>query len=171
MNNTESDAMLKDAIFQWNMTSQEAEVFAIACLYDQEFRKQFGSETDGQTVRRNTIPKRKDPRKSDLFFKCWRLRRETRGLLELSEYKNYIHANLLILKLHKAYVAPNAICGDKAWIRYKVWKRKFEQKLSEAGACAPPPNIDTINPKIIAQIDKTKKFLFEKCDGQPTLEK
>lgn len=160
-----------DTIFQWKMTSTEAEVLNLAVCYEREYRKLFTEIADGQDIRRNSLPKKSDPRKSNLFRHCWKMRRETRGLLESHEYKLYILGNLTILKLQKAHVEPNGICGDKAWIRYKVWKRHYDQKVSDIAATAPPPSISTTNPKIIYQIDKTKKFLFERCEGQPTFEK
>ena len=153
------------------MSVEEGEAFHIALVYEQEFKKMFLGELDGQTVRRNCLPKRGDPRKSNLFRNCWKLRRETRGLIDQSEYKNYIRANLFIIKANNGHVEPNCVTGDKAWIRYKVWKRRYDQKLADIGVQTPPPSTNTTNPKIIAEIDRNKKFLFEKCDGQPSFEK
>jgi hypothetical protein len=167
----EQDDVEYNAVFEWKMNNDEIEVFKLAVLYQHEFRKVFGTETDGQTVRRNSLPMRSDPRKSNLFRHCWKMRRETRGLLFEDDYKHYIHANLTIIKIHKGRIEPNSICGDKAWVRYKVWKRHYDRKLSDMGVVAPPPSVSTTDPKIIAQIDKTKKFLFERCDGEPTFDK
>jgi len=165
--------MRYDAIFEWNMTAPETEAFKLAVLYEQEFSKLFGGteDIDGQGFRRNTIPKRGDPRKSDLFRQCWKLRRETRGLLTGEQYVNYVKANLAILKINKSHISPNAICGDKAWIRWKVWERWYTQKMSDKSCVPPIPSVSTTDPKIIREIDRTKKFLFEKCDGEPSSEK
>jgi len=160
-----------DAIFQWHMKPLEIEAYKLAVCYEKEYRRLFGETADGQAVRRNSLPKRTDPRKSNLFRHCWKMRRETRGLIDSTEYRNYIIGNLTILKLQNAHVEPNGICGDKAWIRYKVWKRKYDAKMAEVAATAPPPSVSTTSPKIIGQIDKTKKFLFERCDGEPTFDK
>lgn len=160
-----------DAIFQWNMSADEVEAYKLAVCYQKEFKKLFGETADGATIRRNSLPQRSDPRKSSLFRHCWRLRRETRGLLDSTEYRNYIIGNLTILKIQNAYLAPNGLCGDKAWIRYKVWKRKFDQKMAEIACVAPPPSVSSTSPKIIQQIDRTKKFLFEKYEGAPTFDK
>ena len=162
--------MLIEAIFEWNMKPEEVEAYKLAITYDEEFRKLY-PDADATVTRQNTVPMRFDPRKSNLFRHCWKLRRETRGLLEGSEYTNYIRANLIIIKLNHGRVGPNAICGDKAWIRYKVWKRHFDRKQAEASAKAPAPSAATTDPKLIANIDRTKKFIFEKCDGAPTKEK
>lgn len=160
-----------DAIFEWNMTPPEVAAYKLAVLYEEEYSKIFKGEMDGQSFRRNTIPKRGDPRKSNLFRYCWKLRRETRGLLEPEQYRQYIRANLTILKLNKAHVEPNGVCGDKAWIRWKVYERWYKNKLADKNAIAPPPSISSTNPKVIKEIDQTKKFLFEKCDGEVTKEK
>lgn len=164
--------LTNDTIFQYDMTLDEAEVYSLAVLYQSEFLKTFKpEEIDGQAIRRNTLPKRSDPRKSNLFRHCWKLRRETRGLLEADEYRPYILANLVILKANQAHIEPNAICGNKAWIRWKIWKRWHDRKLAELASLPPPPSISETDPKIIREIDRTKKFLFERCEGQPTKQK
>jgi hypothetical protein len=162
-----------EAIFEWNMNKDEAFVYKIACIYEREFLNMFSggkSDFDGQTFRRNTIPKKSDPRKSNLFRYCWKLCRETRGLLKSDEYQPYIFANLTIIKMNKGHVEPTCICGDKAWARWKLHGRWVREKMAERAATAPVPSGSSDN-KVCMQLDKTKKFLFEKCDGNPTFEK
>lgn len=158
-------------ILDYNMTAEESETFQIALIYEQEYRKMFENCVDGQSLRRNSLPLRSDPRKSSLFRYCWKLRRETRGLIDSSEYRNYIRANLFIIKANKGHVEPNCITGDKAWMRYKVWKRRYDQKIADLGAKVPVRAVSVMNPKIIGEIDRTRKFLFEKCDGAPNYDK
>lgn len=153
------------------MSIEEAETFHIALTYEKEYRRMFTGLVDGQAVRRNSLPRRSDPRKSNLFRQCWKLRRETRGLIDQNEYKNYVKANFFIIKAHGGHVEPNCVTGDKAWIRYKVWKRRYDQKIAEMESQKPPPSVSTTHPKVVAEIDRTKKFLFEKCEGQPSFEK
>lgn len=155
-------------LLQWDMTPEEKEVCSYAILYVNEFRKLYNNNCDGETVRRNSLPKKNDPRKSSVFRHCWKMKRETRGLLESHEYKNYIYANLLIIKLNKGYIQPNCICGDKAWMRYKVWKRLYDRKLEEKNAILPQ---NKINNAILSDIDRTKKFIFEQCKGEVSKEK
>lgn len=159
------------AIFEWNMNTQQAEVFKLAMYYEQMYRKICGQNVDGQAIRRNSLPRRGDPRKSAVFRHCWQMKRETRGLIEDHEYKLFILGNLTLLMLQKAYIGPNSICGDKAWIRFKIYKRKYDAKVAELASKTPPPSVNTTSPKVICQIDRTKKFLFERCDGSPTFDK
>lgn len=165
--------MRYDAIFEWKMTPAEAEVFKLAVLYEREFLRIFKNQPqlDGQGYRRNTIPKRGDPRKSNLFRHCWKLRRETRGLLQEHEYERYIQANFYILRLNHAHVEPNAVCGDKAWVRWRVWERRRKRKEEELASKEPAPSANTTDPKLMRDLDRTKKFLYEKFEGEPTVEK
>lgn len=155
-----------ESIIDWNMTPEESEVFQICLIYEQEFKKLFEKTTDGQIARINFLTNKKDPRKSSLFKYCWKLRRETRGLLEMNEYRHYIYANLYIIDQFKGRIAPNCITGDKAWIRYKLWKRHFDKKMDELGAKMSDNSENTTDPKIMTEIDRTKKFIFEKCNGE-----
>lgn len=166
--------VVDDAILEWNMTQDEAMVYKIACIYDREFRRIFPIRTDqmrGSSFSRNTISRRGDPRRSYLFRHCWKLRRETRGLLEPHQWRQYIVANLTIIKLNDGSVEPNSICGDKAWCRWKLFERWFNEKEAEKACVAPPPSVSTTDPKIVKEIDTTKKFLFERCEGEVTEEK
>lgn len=155
-------------IVDLKMSSEEAETFKLALIYENEFSKIF-KNIDGQTYRRNFLPRKKDPRDSYLFRQCWKLRRETRDLLEPSEYKNYIQSNLFIIKTNEGHIQPNCINGDKSWIRYKVWKRIYDKKLAEKNSKLEKKEVK-LDHKKLAEIDKTKKFLFEKCKGTPKYE-
>lgn len=167
------DILRLSAIVEWNMSDDEAFVYKIACIYEREFLKMFNggkSDFDGQTFKRNTLPKRGDPRKSYLFKYCWKLRRETRGLLESDQYHPYIYANFSIIKMNKGHIEPNCICGDKAWARWKLHQRWVREKMEEKASVAPRPS-GASDQKICMALDTTKKFLFEKCEGKPTEEK
>ena len=160
----------REKIGKWRMTPDEASVYGLALLYQQEFLKLFQG-TD-QSYKLNTVPKTIDPRKSNLFRHCWRLRRETKGLLQPDQYRQYIHANLMVLKLNKAAVRPDCICGDRAWIRWKVWERWYNQKIDETNVTLDiKAEANLAEPRIIRDIDQTKKFVFEICEGSPTQDK
>jgi hypothetical protein len=152
------------AIFEWNMSPEEAKAFRVACIWEELCKKLF----PGQRLAK--LPDKGDPRKCNLFKHCWKLIRETRGLLDESGLKDYISANLNVLKTYNARVEPNGICGDKAWVRYQVWKRLIEKRAAHVAADTPPRPL-VVNPKITKELDCTKRFLFEKFDGEPTYEK
>lgn len=155
-----------DSIFEWNMTPDEAKAFKWGCVWEEQTKKFF---PDHQGL--SHFPRKGDPRKSNLFRYCWRLMRETRGLLREEEYKLFIVANLQILRANNARVEPNALCGDKAWIRWIVWKKLYDIKAKQvAGRLLPEEDLD-INPVVVKELALTKKFLFEKCEGEPTFEK
>lgn len=152
------------AIFEWNMTPDEAKAFRAACIWEELCKRIFPDQ------RLAKLPDKGDPRKCNLFKHCWKLIRETRGLLDESSLKDYISANLHVLKTYNARVEPNGICGDKAWVRYQVWKRLMEKKATHVEADTPPRPL-VVNPKITKELDCTKRFLFEKFDGEPTFDK
>jgi hypothetical protein len=153
-----------DAIFEWNMTVQEAEAYKLCLIWEEQIKKLF---PNGRFAR---IPDKGDPRKCNLFKHCWKLHRLTRGLLKEDEYKLYVVANLHILKHHNARIEPNSLCGDKAWVRWRVWKRMYDKKALEVRGEEVPPSL-SVSPKIVIELDRTKLFLFEKSEGAPTKEK
>ena len=158
-----------DAILEWNMTTEEAEAFRIAKLWEKEVDKITSkSLKNPEWYRRNRLPRRSDPRNSNLFRYCWKLRRETRGLLEEEEIPLYITANLTVLKSHNAYIEINTLCGDKAWIRWKIWKRLYDEKMAQINHNEAPPICDS---KLTRELLRTKKFIYERCDGEPCASK
>jgi hypothetical protein len=152
-------------ITHWSMTDEEAKTYRIACIWNTQVPRIFPD-----LVAYSKLPKKGDPRKSYLFKFCWKLMRETRGLLQEDDYKHYVIANLQILKVHEAHVDVNSLCGDKAWYRWLVWKRHFAIK-SQQMAGDRLLEEKQVDKKFFKEIGLTKKFLFEKCDGSPTLEK
>lgn len=147
----------------YGLDTEELKAYKIALLWEQLTRKHFPQNKGLEKLAKG------DPRKCSLFRFCWKLLRVTRGLLRDDEYRLYIEANLQIIKVKGGHLSPNVLCGDKAWIRWKVWKRMYDKKLAESKG----ESVVTIDadPKIVLALDKTKRFLFEKCEGQPTLEK
>lgn len=150
-------------VIEYNLTQEELKAYKIALLWEQLTAKHFPKAKGVQKLAKG------NPTKCALFKQCWKLLRETRGLLRQEEYKQYIEANLQGIKVFGGHLSPNILCGDKAWIRWKIWKRLFDQKLAESKGTYVPT--ETADPKIVKMLDKTKRFLFEKCEGEPTLEK
>lgn len=157
------DVTKLSCVFDWKMTSDEAHAYYLATVWEQETRKLFPNE------RLARLPTYGDPRKCTLYRYCWKLIRETRGLLKAEEYHQFIQGNLRIIKHHKGRIEPNCLTGDKAWIRWKVWQRLLEKKLAEQRNEIPEDT--NINTKVGNELDCTKRFLFEKMDGEPTFQK
>lgn len=156
--------MRYEAIIDWEMTESEGHAYKLALLWEELVNKIFPNQ------KITTLPKKGDPRKSNLFRYCWRLQRETKGLLKPEEYRLYITAQLQILRIHNGRVEPNALCGDKAWVRWRIWKRLYDAKCKEQKE-TPKVAAKILNPKIVKELDCTKRFLYEKMEGEPTLEK
>jgi hypothetical protein len=73
-----------DAIFQWNMSPLEATPTSWRSFGKNKSPNYFPKQKTAK------LPLRSDPRKSTLFKYCWKLARETRGLLKVEEYQLYI---------------------------------------------------------------------------------
>lgn len=151
-------------IFEWKMTETEAMVFKMAIIWE-ELTKKLCPE-----CKMAKLPTKSDPRRCTLFRECWKLVRLTRGLLKPEEYKLYIKANLTILVANDARIEPNVLSGDSAWVRWCVWKRLYDRKVMEHDGKQVVEKL-VVDPKIVKELDCTKLFLFEKCDGEPTFEK
>lgn len=83
------------------------------------------------------LTKSKDPRKSLLFKFCYKLVRETRTLIADEDYELYVRAQLEVLKVitigknEKPLISPQILVGEKAWRRWMLWKRKYDQRHAE----------------------------------------
>ena len=146
-----------DAIVEHNMTPIEAKAVKIGILW-MKLSKEVFPDYNHMRVKRG------DPRKSTLFRYCYKLIKETKGLLADDEYKLYIKAQLDVLKTItdgqvNAMITPNVIVGEKAWKRWLVWKKRYDKKAlasntKEAGI-ASHKDSHTIN-----ELEKTKKFFL-----------
>lgn len=163
-----------NVIVEYKMTGQEALAYKMALMYQEEFHKKF-HETDlidGSVWRRNKLPNSGNPMKSNLFRYCWKLLRETRGILLPDEHRLYIRAQIMGVGNKKdAHIEPNILVGDRAWWRWNVYKWLWEKKMADINSEEPPPSALTTDPKIAKELVFTKKFLFEKFDGEPTKDK
>lgn len=151
----EDDPLNLDAIHKYNMNDLESKAYKVTLLWLQRSRKMFPD------YRHATI-KKGDPRKSLIFRICYKLVRETQGVLEDHEYPLYVRAQLEILKYINndqadPLIDPNCLVGEKAWKRWKVWKKKYDglSKTTEPVAT----NIGIA--KAIDGLEKTKEFLVK----------
>jgi len=119
-----------ELIIKYKMNDLEATAFKLTLLYEELCKKEFPNE------RHVKISKDKDPRKTTLFKYCYKLARETKGIFKEKDYKLYILAQLQILRLAKegnihALIEPQILVGEKAWKRWKIWKRIYDKKINK----------------------------------------
>lgn len=117
-------------ILDYNMTPLEAKAYKIALLWEALCRKKF---PDYSIMK---LKKKGDPRKSHLFKYCYKLVRETLNIIDDKEYKLYLTAQLEVLKNLKyndshVLIEPNCIVGEKAWKRWKLWKRRYDKQMKK----------------------------------------
>lgn len=150
-----------------NMSTAEAETYKIALIWEAELEKMFSKE-NLRLPNGNRLPKKTDPRKCALFRHCWKIRRELKDLIRFEEFKLFIRGNLFILKKYDAAVDISAMTGEKAWLRWKVYDRWLKQKRQETAGTSELDGV--LDRKIVTQLDRSKKFIFNQFQGQPSRE-
>lgn len=143
------------------MNNIEIEAYKVAVIYEQEYRKAFVNEQI-KMDKINFLPQKSDPRKSYLFRYCYKMIKNLRGLIDPTQYRDYISGNILIIKQNNGVIKPNCLSGDKAWFRYKVYDRKIKIAQSEINALAPRPS-SASDEKICIELDATKHHIHTMC--------
>ena len=151
------------------MNDLEAKAYKICLMWQDLCKREFPNE------RHVKISKNKDPRKTTIFKYCYKLARETKGLLSSDkEYYLYITAQLQIMKLMKegeihALIEPQILVGDKAWKRWKIWKSKYDKKLKSIQT-AEDLGIKTNKNQIKIELKKTQEFLNKNKDNSDDID-
>lgn len=151
-----------ELILKYKMDDLEAKSFKLCLIWEELCEKEFPKEKFIK-LRKNS-----DPRKSNLFKYCYKLIKETKGILKDNEYKLYILAQLQILKCIKdgkvhALIDPQILVGDKAWKRWKLWRYKYNKKIS-AYLSSEDLSIKTKQSKVELEISNTFNFLQKQSD-------
>lgn len=146
-----------EPIIRYKMDPAEAKAYKIALMWEDECRRELPGES-WVRLKRNA-----DPRKSLLFKYCFKLARETKGIIPDPEIQMYIRAQIQVLKSIKhgdvhALVEPHCLVGDKAWRRWKFWKYRYDKKLGLIPTSG-EMHIKTPEGKIKAEIASTLDFL------------
>jgi hypothetical protein len=146
-----------ETIIQWNMTENQALVYRVGLMYINSYNSMLSGKP------RIDYPRTTDPRKSHIFRHCWKMVRETRGILKEEEYHLFVRAQIHVLKSIKtedghAHIDAQILCGPKAWNRWKFWKRKYDEVLNKAKP-ATIKNDPIEDEKIKLIINKDKQFL------------
>jgi len=119
-----------EVIVEYEMDSLEAKAYKLCVIWDALVRKEFPNELF------TALRTKGDPRKSNLFRYCYKLIRETLGLIPDEQYRLYITAQLHVLRLQKdgdvhALIDPCILVGDKAWKRWKLWKKYYDRQRNQ----------------------------------------
>jgi hypothetical protein len=146
-----------ETIIRYKMDSAESKAYKIALMWEDECRRELPGES---WVRLN---RKADPRKSSLFKYCFKLARETKGIIPDSEIQMYVRAQIQVLKSIRhgevhALVEPHCLVGDKAWRRWKFWKYRHDRKLGVIPTSG-EMHIRTPEGKIKAEIASSLDFL------------
>jgi len=114
--------------------------------------------------------KEKDPRKTLAFKYCYKLQRETLGLLKEDDFELYVKAQLHMLKYFATkynnqalIIEPQCLVGEKAWKRWKFYKFKYDS-LKNSPLEKPEEN-NRVNLEVLKQnLLRTRKFLSSKIE-------
>jgi hypothetical protein len=152
-----------DIALHYNMDEEQTQAYQICLIWLETSKKVFPD------YKHYRMPKKGDPRKSLLFKYCYKLVRETKGIIPIGEYPLYVRAQLDILKAitdgkQHPMVDPNILTGNKAWVRWLIWKKKYDQKVK-----AIKEKIDTPIHKIKQELENTRAHLVKHFHGLPTL--
>lgn len=144
-----------------NLTPLESKAFQICHTWEEVCQKELFNY--------NYMKLRKsgDPKKSLLFKYAYKLAVETQGLIPDADYVKYITAQIQVLKLYSADMSPTCLVGQKAWLRWVIWKSKFDKA---AKVVMPNESVQFDFPTIKFALEKTKKFLIEKFGILPTFD-
>lgn len=157
-----------EAILEYKMPELHAKAYKIALKWLKKVNEVFpGYKTD-------KLPKKGDPRNSNLFRHCLKLVKETNGIIPDDEYDLYLQAQLDTFKAHAQngpipLVGPQAIAGRPAWDRWVRWKRKYDIRDNSTQPINSEPLVAQ-EAKVIAELKRTKEFLVKEYKGLPTEE-
>jgi hypothetical protein len=146
-----------EPIIRYKMDALEAKAFKIALIWQDECRKEISGESYAR-VKPNI-----DPRKTLLFKYCFKLARETNGVLPDSDMSLYVRSQIQVLKsindgkMH-ALIEPACLVGDKAWRRWKLWKSRYDRRMA-CPRTSEEMSVKTSEGKMKSEILATRSFL------------
>lgn len=141
-----------DPIFEYHLDDDQALAYKLGLIFIDVAKKLFPNQ-------KHTGYGKGNPTKKNLWKYCYKLVRETKGLLDFTEYKFYILAQLQILQSitiggRPPMISPSCLTGPKAWIRWKIWKKKYDGRSKGQSQ-----EIDLNIPKIKKELSKCCKYL------------
>lgn len=148
-------------VIEYKMNEQEAFAYKLCLLWEKIIYKELKNHDKKGLV----LPKNGDPRKSSIFKYCFKLARETKGLIKNDEYKYYLYAQVVTLKnfhdgkIH-SMITPSCICGEKAWLRWSIWKSKIDKKMLKASTDGDITDIKATVTDIEIELNRSRKFFI-----------
>lgn len=145
-----------ERILQYNPTELEIKAWKICLMWEKTL------DTELPDYHKQRISSRGDPRKSFTFKHCYKLAKETQGLIKDEDYKFYVKAQIQTLKsisdgkIH-ALIDPSCLSGDKAWRRWKRWKKNFDKSYDNL-IMNTNSSIFASNLQVINELNSTKQF-------------
>lgn len=164
-------------IKKWNMDATEATVFKLCLLWEETVEKELKGIALNHVTK---LRKKGDPRKSTLFKYCWKLFRETNGLIPINEYRLYIRAQIQVFKnLERDFgkrkegeprIDAQILCGPKAWMRWMYWKNLYlkQTKVDEHAEKVQTEATDGYAYKVGMELAHTKAFMEKQAGGEIT---
>lgn len=146
-----------EPIIKYKMNDMEAKAFKISIIWQEECKRELPGEQYSK------LKKNADPRKSTLFKYCYKLAKETKGILNDEDLALYVRAQIQILKsiregqIH-ALIEPHCLVGEKAWRRWKLWKYRFSKMIGKIPT-ADELGISSKISKITAELNSDFDFL------------
>lgn len=155
------EIVILDNILRYQMTPQEAKAYKLNCVYLEYVKKMFPHMSKERIGRG-------DPRKTYLFKVCIKAIRELQHQLPESEYHLFVKAQLDIIKINNEKrdnvpnITPTCIVGEKAWKRWCVWKKVYDQsRLKQKNA--QEVGLHNVNEEEVKrQLKDTKETLVKK---------
>ncbi len=155
--------MKLDAIIQYELNEIDAKAYKVCLLWEKICQHEI------PTYRYDRL-KGGDPRKSFLFKCCRKLVTETQGLVTEDMYKYYVYAQITSLKnfsdgkIH-ALIEPPCLFGPNAWLRWKIWKTKFDKIQHKTSFEGTTDDIIQNKSSILKEFQQTKKFLLSRLES------
>lgn len=153
----ESSVKELEPIINYKMDPTESKAYKLSLIWQEECQKEIPNENFIKLKRKS------DPRKSILFKYCYKLSKEMKGILSDKDLHLYVRAQIQTLKwinngeIH-ALIGPHCLVGDKAWKRWKIWKKKYD-KISNSPSNVNDISIKATESKIKAELLSSLKFI------------
>lgn len=160
---TMNKIMLSEIILKYKMNPNEIKAMNLALIWEKYCNEEFPNE------RHVKLRKNSDPRKSNLFKYCYKAIRELKSIIDDKDLHLYVKAQLQILKLVSdgkihSLIEPQILVGEKAWKRWKIWKRSYDKKINKH-LIYEQLGIQTSPSKIKVLLNKNFEFLVSnKCN-------